>query len=428
MSTSELKLFRTAIMQAWNAVVITDADRANGYPVQIANPAFCNMTGYTLEELRGRSLKMLQGPDTDPAVVDRLRRCLQQEIYFEGSTTNYRKDGSPYFVRWSISPVYDEDRQLSHFVSVQQDISDYVRAERQNRLFARALDASNDPILLMDRQFRTLFANKAFSDATGYAIEELVGNTPAMLRSDQNQPEFYQDLITTLASGQPFRGTFINQRRDGTTYYAEQSISPIVDDNGQTSHYVSVSKDISELILREKFLQRVASTDQLTKLHNRLHGEELLKLAHRAAGASGSPLSLILCDIDFFKQVNDRFGHLVGDRVLATTADVLRRNVRSGDAVIRWGGEEFLIVLENCGLVPALALAERIRAGVERQSDPDVHKVTASLGIATQSPGESIEALFERADAALYQAKRAGRNRVMTAAESRGVAEAGPQA
>ncbi|MEA3393869.1 MAG: PAS domain-containing protein, partial [Pseudomonadota bacterium] len=163
MTTSELSLFRTAMLQAWNAVVITSADAAAGYPVQIANPAFCKMTGYSLEDLQGKSLKMLQGPDTDPVVLDRLRDCLKEARFFEGMTTNYRKDGSSYVVRWNISPVRDDDGELTHYVSVQQDLSDFVQSQENVRLLAQALDATSDPILMTDAHARITFVNSAFS-------------------------------------------------------------------------------------------------------------------------------------------------------------------------------------------------------------------------------------------------------------------------
>ncbi len=145
MSTSQLQLFQAAVMQSWNAIVITDADLAGGCRVQIANPAFCAMTGYTLEELRGRTLSMLQGPDTDAAVIEDLRTCLREARFFEGTATNYRKDGSSYIVRWNISPVRDDEGVLTHFISVQQDISEHVRTERENRLLARALRRHQRP-------------------------------------------------------------------------------------------------------------------------------------------------------------------------------------------------------------------------------------------------------------------------------------------
>ncbi len=122
-----------------------------------------------------------------------------------------------------------------------------------------------------------------------------------------------------------------------------------------------------------------------------------------------------MCDIDHFKQINDRFGHPAGDRVLRDVARILRQSVRSRDAVIRWGGEEFVIVLEDCPPGPAAELAERMRARIGEHRDAEVGACTVSLGLATRVPHETTDALFARADAALYQAKRSGRNRLAVA-------------
>lgn len=412
MSTSDLTLFQAACMQSWNAIVITDADRANGCRVQIANPAFCAMTGYALDELRGHTLKMLQGPDTDPGVIDHLRTCLTEARYFVGTTTNYRKDGSAYVVRWNISPVHDDKGILTHFVSVQQDISDIVRAENQNLLLARALDATSDPVMLLNAQFQIVFANAAFARVNGYPVAEVKGQTPAFLRSGAHDDAFYTVLHQSLAAGQDFRATTTNRRRDGSLYHAEQSISPIRDEKGRITHYVSVSKDISERVEREQTLLHESTHDPLTSLYNRRHGEKLLGNAYRSADKHGWPLSVLMYDIDHFKQVNDRFGHLSGDRVLVDVARILRQATRSRDAVIRWGGEEFLIVLDKCPPTLAIELAERIRGRVEARQDAKIGKLTLSLGLASLAPSETIEQLIARADTALYAAKRSGRNRL----------------
>jgi diguanylate cyclase (GGDEF)-like protein/PAS domain S-box-containing protein len=415
MTTSELSLFRTAMLQAWNAVVITSADAAAGYPVQIANPAFCKMTGYSLEDLQGKSLKMLQGPDTDPVVLDRLRDCLKEARFFEGMTTNYRKDGSSYVVRWNISPVRDDDGELTHYVSVQQDLSDFVQSQENVRLLAQALDATSDPILMTDAHARITFVNSAFSQLTGYSREELMGKSPALLRSGEHDKTFYGALWKSLQSGQDFKAQFINRRRDGSLYHAEQNISPLLDAQGHVTHYISISRDVTERVNSEKALRKAAMLDKLTGLFNRHHGEKVLSDAESVAAADSYPPSILLCDIDHFKSINDRHGHPVGDRVLRDVAQILRQAVRANDPIIRWGGEEFLILLRACEQTQAMELAERIRKRVEAHQDADVGHVTISLGLATLADGESFDQLIHRADQALYNSKRTGRNRVTLA-------------
>jgi diguanylate cyclase (GGDEF)-like protein/PAS domain S-box-containing protein len=401
-----------AIMQAWNAVVITSADAAAGYPVLTANPAFSRMTGYTLEELQGRSLKMLQGPDTDPQVLARMRTCLSDGHYFEGTATNYRKDGTPYVVRWNISPVRDDHGQITHFVSVQHDMTDYVLSEQRGRLLAKALDSASDPVLLTDATAHIVFANQAFANVTGYSVNELLGQTPAMLRSGEHGEDFYDVLRQELQSGRDFKAIFINRRRDGTLFHFEQNISPLRDESGRVTHYVSVGRDVTSRVKKERDLLQAATLDRLTGLFNRHQGERSLSERYAAAVASGAPLALIMCDIAHFKSINDSFGHPAGDRVIRQVTQVLRGAVRASDPVVRWGGEEFLVVLSDCTMARAKEVAELMRVRVESAEDAQVGRVTLSLGVAALQPQEPLEDFIHRCDQALYQSKRTGRNRV----------------
>lgn len=236
-----------------------------------------------------------------------------------------------------------------------------------------------------------------------------------MLRSGELDPSFYDALHDALSSGKDFRGTFINRRKDGSLYYAEQSIAPIRDEHGQITHYVSVSKDISDRVANEQSLLHDATHDKLTDLYNRHFGEKLLNQAHAEASAHTGLLSLLVCDIDHFKSINDRHGHLAGDRVLRDFAHILKSTVRGTDAMIRWGGEEFVVVLKGCPLPAAMDLAERIRAKLHNYQDAEVDKVTVSIGVSHLNPDETLESFFNRGDAALYDAKHQGRDRVAVA-------------
>ena len=411
----QLALLHKGFEHSWSSIVITDANPETGYLVETANPAFCAMTGYSLDELRGHTLKRLQGPDTDPAVIEYLRQCLREGRYFDGTTINYRKDGKPYTVRWNISPVRDEQGKITHFVSMQQDLSARIDAERMRDLLASAFNATSDSVIITDTRHRILFANEALAELTHYPIEDVLGKTPALFRSGKHDANFYARLRGLLNSGKNFDATFINKRADGSLYYAAQSISPIFNDKGVITHYVSVSKDITAQVESEQKWRQEAVEDKLTGLYTRRYGEELVKKSALRAQALGTPLAVIVCDIDHFKCVNDSFGHAAGDRVLSSVAQSLRLAVRSADAVIRWGGEEFVILLDNCPQAAAVDLAERIRRQVEAQPDAEVGTVTLSLGLAMLRLDETIEQCIARADAALYQSKEGGRNRVSLA-------------
>ncbi|MDP4023287.1 diguanylate cyclase [Methylobacterium sp. NEAU 140] len=165
---------------------------------------------------------------------------------------------------------------------------------------------------------------------------------------------------------------------------------------------------------RTRDLARLARTDQLTGLDNRRAlDERLAQAAPRAAG--GPAFSLVLCDIDHFKGINDRYGHAVGDAVLVAFAGTLRGGIRPGDALGRWGGEEFMILCPGAGLDAARAFAEGMRRRVEAAEMPGIGVRTCSFGVAELHAGESVDGVLARADAALYAAKRNGRNRVEAA-------------
>lgn len=336
----------------------------------------------------------------------------ERTSFFEGSTVNYRADGSPYVVEWKITPVRDDAGQVCNFVSVQQNISPRIRAEREQHLLAQALNAAFDPIIITDRNSTIVFANEAFQLITGYSAPEIIGQNPRMLRSGKHDALFYAQFNESLASGEPFRTTFINKRKDGSLFYAEHSISPLRNVEGAMTHYVSISQDVTTRLGREQKLLEIAHSDTLTGLDNRRAAEHTLERLINTARIAGKPFSFIICDIDHFKSVNDRYGHPAGDSVLKSVAAILKHRIRAFDVAARWGGEEFLILVPDSSLKQAAELAERVRKGVESLEIPEAGPVTISLGVAELSPGETAASLIQRADKVLYQAKRLGRNRV----------------
>ncbi|GAB4356998.1 MAG: hypothetical protein Kow006_24500 [Gammaproteobacteria bacterium] len=167
-------------------------------------------------------------------------------------------------------------------------------------------------------------------------------------------------------------------------------------------------------LLREKneALERLSTTDALTGISNRLALERILEQEIRRAERYNHPLCVILLDVDHFKQINDRWGHQVGDRVLQEVCRVITERLRATDVLGRWGGEEFLIVAPNASPSSALGLAEALREKLAAHDFGVGRSVSASFGISTFVPGDTVERLLNRADEALYRAKHRGRNRV----------------
>lgn len=173
--------------------------------------------------------------------------------------------------------------------------------------------------------------------------------------------------------------------------------------------------EIAQRIQLEKDLTRLANTDSLTGAFNRAKFDSIIDVEVARAIRFEHELSLIIMDIDFFKAVNDKYGHLVGDRVLKDIATIVNKVVRITDSFVRWGGEEFMVLAVETDLSEVFDLAERLRRKIEHHSFEDVGKVTVSFGVATYNEPESVDDFLTRADDALYRAKEGGRNMVVKA-------------
>ena len=189
------------------------------------------------------------------------------------------------------------------------------------------------------------------------------------------------------------------------------------DKKGEIINFIGYLTDITELKNQELDLEKISRTDQLTQICNRMYIDELLHVQYYRFKRSHEECSIILIDIDYFKLVNDKYGHIVGDKVLIQFANLMKDSIRIGDFVGRWGGEEFLVILPHTNLANAMLLAEKLRELVHNCVFDTVKHKTASFGVATFKDGMSIENLIDVADKALYNAKDSGRNRISTTQE-----------
>jgi diguanylate cyclase (GGDEF)-like protein/PAS domain S-box-containing protein len=296
-----------------------------------------------------------------------------------------------------------------------------------------------------------MWANPAACVITGYSANELIGQHTRLLKSGEHDRSFYERLWQTINRGETWSGTIVNRRKDGSLYHEEQMIAPVLDDAGNVSHFIAIKQDVSaryraeealalahsELAARiveiealNRRLREQATRDPLTNLYNRRHFEEAIARDAAHAVRAGTPLAILAFDIDQFKRVNDTHGHAAGDFVLQTFAQMLSGDIRASDLVCRTGGEEFVVALPGVTHPAAVERAEQWRTqfgAMAMEAGPGaVVSCTVSIGVAMLLAGkETVGAALGRADAALYEAKRAGRNRVVSA---EAVAIDGPRA
>jgi diguanylate cyclase (GGDEF)-like protein/PAS domain S-box-containing protein len=259
---------------------------------------------------------------------------------------------------------------------------------------------------------RIVDVNPAFCAVTGFAREEVVGEQLPRPLLPPSKSVLTNAVWRHLLADEAGDGELRLVRKNGERFDASLSARPVHGPDGAVIGCVTTIRDVTDTKRQEAHLRRLAGTDALTGLLNRRRFNELLRREVGRARRHDRPLSLALLDMDRFKNVNDTHGHLVGDRVLAETANRLRRIVRASEHVGRVGGEEFGWILPDTGVDGALHAVERARTSIKRRAFRVAGTLTVSAGVCELTAEDDATLLYERADDALYRAKTGGRDRI----------------
>jgi PAS domain S-box-containing protein len=251
MPLSDVKEPRGASLQGVAAdnspigVTIADAT-TDDEPLIYVNDEFVDLTGYHRSEAVGRNCRFLQGPATEPEPVAELRAAIRDRRPTTVELRNYRKDGSMFWNRISISPVRDTSGAVTHFLGFQEDISDAKLHEQERALFETHAEMSDQVMYVVDADRRIEYVNPAFERVTGYTAEEVLGESPRLFRSDRHDDAFYERMWETAAAGEVWEADLTNRTKSGEIYRSEQKIVPVVDDRGEVAHFTVIEPDVTD--------------------------------------------------------------------------------------------------------------------------------------------------------------------------------------
>ncbi|SFC45016.1 PAS domain S-box-containing protein/diguanylate cyclase (GGDEF) domain-containing protein [Marinospirillum celere] len=333
---------------------------------------------------------------------------------WEGELLFRSLDGKDLPVRMTIILHKNEKGVPLWITGIGHDLSRSKRLEAQRRLAKTAFDNAIEGIIVTDGYARIQHVNSAFTEITGYQPDEVMGRTPKMLRSNHHDQAFYDAIWQSIADADCWQGEVWNRRKDGSVYLQWLSINCVRNSRGVIENYVSIFHDLTEMRAKDAKIQHLAHHDPLTGLGNRYLLGERLNHAIRQARRQQERLALLTLDLGHIQLINDSLGHTYCDRLIHVQGSKLLKLVRDEDTLVRIGADEFAILVEDFQSVHDISqLADDIKKQLQQEIDLVEHRVTLSPSIGAAffpEDGDTADLLMINAQAALLEAKKAGRD------------------
>jgi diguanylate cyclase (GGDEF)-like protein/PAS domain S-box-containing protein len=422
LTEDKFKKHSAAIESSMDGIAIYDATGAYLY----VNQAYAAVNGYgSPQEIIGKTCHIAYDEKEYERIEQTIMPRLQKNKKWRGELIARRKNGSAYFQEASITMLDDGGR-----VCIVRDITWRKRSEerlqRSERFLNTIFNSIRDPFCIFDSDFRILRVNEAYAQMKNKPAEKLIGMKCYEVLTGRDSMCEGCVVGKTLDSADPCAKDKLVTLQDGTEIWMEIYTYPILDEEGKVSHVIEYTRDVTERrkIEDEKRrligkLEHLSKTDGLTGMINRRALTDSLAYEIDRAKRYGSELTLILCDVDNFKEINDTYGHDAGDRALQTLSATLKTILRNIDIAGRYGGDEFMIILPETTVRGAESLAEKLLSTVretELRLPNDKHlRLSMSIGIAgleADHSGENIDSFVKRADDAMYVSKQCGKDRV----------------
>lgn len=386
------------------------------------NDAGLKLLGYSENTLLlGKPLaEVLQQPEftneykDDTAIRTILKdfQAAQTDLHYEAPLCD--QTDRTFIAEFRLSPIVKNDRCIGAVILI-ADITQQREAQAQKLLAKTVYENIEEGIIVTDANTRIVSVNSAFQHITGYQQDEVIGRNPRFLKSGQQDQSFYASMWQHIIKEGSWKGVIWNKKKDGEIVPLWSSISSVKSSAGKITHFVGAISDISALKAKEEMLEHMAHHDPLTGLPNRLLLDARFQLSLQNSARRHSKLAVLFIDLDYFKEINDQYGHKAGDQLLIETAQRLRKLLREEDTVSRLGGDEFVILLSEINTVEsALDLAKKIKLSISQSftTTGGVElQMNSSIGIALYPDhGRDTSSLLSRADNAMYKAKSRGKN------------------
>jgi diguanylate cyclase (GGDEF)-like protein/PAS domain S-box-containing protein len=407
LSRKALQAFKYAIENSDNTIIITSPSREIVY----ANSAFEKSSGYAASEVIGKNPNILKSDRHTPGFYKEMNTVLGRGKKWRGEFINRRKDGSLFYEKASIVPVF-LDNKLINYLAIKLDVTDYVEQSLRLQEYATVFEHIEETIIITDTYGRIRVINRAFGAHYGYSPEFAQGKPLSKLFANPKQCKFILDKV---AQSGVWGGKVNAKRNDGTSFPFWTTAKLITNSAGDAISYIVVQTDIKEVLDMQEKAEHLANHDPLTGLLNRRGFENAFTPRQKNAKNYNKFIALAFLDLDYFKPINDTYGHDVGDLLLKFVAARIIRCLRDVDILARFGGDEFVVLLDGLSsqqeatpilvrILNAFTKSFEIK-GIQLRTSP-------SIGVAFYpSDANSYEVLIKKADTAMYSAKERGKNR-----------------
>ena len=355
-------------------------------------------------------------PEKDSAIVFNALETAESTGWAAGFTLQVPiPDGSTKWFELSVTRKSAPHATEARFMVLSRDVTERVQAEQELQLTAQVFRQSGEAIVISDAVHRIVQVNPAYCRLSGFSTAEAMGQLASldMAQSSTTRHHASEPYQVVLRTGQ-WEGETLGLHKNGTQYQQYRTITALRDEQGRLTHCITLFRDITQQRQDQERIRHLAHFDALTGLPNRtLLAERVAQVIQRQATTEGGA-ALLFLDLDHFKNINDSLGHRVGDRVLVALARRLELQLHPHDTVARMGGDEFVILTSGRSTAEVETLAQKLLDSTSTPFQIEGHELTISLsiGMATYPmDGDHFETLYQRADAAMYRAKQAGRNR-----------------